>query len=116
MRRKPKDSLEVVANLVRLKARAAEGRLAAERAAEQRALAMWSERRLAALASRASLDSPAVSQAAHAAKHALDSRLQAADAADRMRRVESAAAAVARETRREIAVDALVARLNALRR
>jgi hypothetical protein len=116
VRRKSKDPLAVVATLVRLKARAAEGRLAAERAAEQRALEMWSERRMAALASRASLDSPAVSQAAHAAKYALDSRLRAADAAEQTHRVEMAAAAVARETRREIAVDELVARLKALRR
>ena len=106
----------MIATLVRLKARAAEGRLAAERAAEQRALDLWQSRRLAALTSRSSLDAPAATQAAHAAKLAVDARLQAAAAAEQARRIKDAAADAARETRREIAVDAILARLKALRR
>jgi hypothetical protein len=114
--RRVKDPLELVASLVRLKARAAEGRLAAERAAEQRALDLWTARRFSGLASRASVDTPAVSQAAHAARLAVDARLHAADASDRARRIEDAAAAAAQEARRVIAVDALLARLKTLRR
>jgi hypothetical protein len=116
MSRRAKDPFEIVATLVRLKARAAEGRLAAERAAEQRAQDLWRTRRERALASRGSLDCPPASQAAHAAKLAFDARARAAEATDHANRIAAAAADAAHEARREIAVDAILARLKALRR